>query len=112
MPRLIVALVFALVLWQGVALLGQIGPDGAHRATHPAFSLQKLATMIGIVLFLAIACAPILGPSDAVEALVVHLPRGDAEPSGARVVRCAGVRHEVSHPAPERVALPELDPRR
>ena len=58
-PRLIGATLVCIALWQGLEALGPIGPEGTHRATHPAFAIQKLAAVVGIVLVLSIVCAPI-----------------------------------------------------
>ncbi|MCB9592531.1 MAG: hypothetical protein H6719_07350 [Sandaracinaceae bacterium] len=58
-PRLVGALIVCVVAWQGLELLGTIGPEGTHHATHPAFAVEKLAAVVGIVLVLAIVCAPI-----------------------------------------------------
>ncbi len=58
-PRLLGATIVAVLAWQGLELLGPLGPAGAHHHASPAFSVQKLAAVIGLVLVLAIVCAPI-----------------------------------------------------
>ena len=58
-PRLVGAALVTGLLWQGLELLGPIGPADAHHATHPAFAVQKLAAVVAIVLGLAVVTAPI-----------------------------------------------------
>lgn len=58
-PRLAVATLVMGLAWQGLELLGPIGPEGTHHATHIAFAVQKLAAVVGIVLLLAVVTAPI-----------------------------------------------------
>ncbi|MCA9605800.1 MAG: DUF1624 domain-containing protein [Myxococcales bacterium] len=58
-PRLAGAAVVAGLAWQGLELLGPLGPEDTHHSTHVAFAVQKLASVIGIVLLLAIVTAPL-----------------------------------------------------
>ncbi len=58
-PRLLTVLAAVVVVWQGVGLLGQIGPTDIARSAEPAFSLQKFSAIVALVLFLAVVCAPI-----------------------------------------------------
>ncbi len=60
-PRL-AAVALALALgYLGLDALGPLGPAGAHPATAPAFSLLRLATVVGVVTALGVLCAPLRG---------------------------------------------------
>ena len=60
-PRLLGALALTALAWQGLGLLGPIGPTDIARSSEPTFSLERLTAIVGIVLVLAVVCAPMRG---------------------------------------------------